>query len=265
MKLQTMYVGAAQRAVYFYRHGKGEPLLYLHHLMGIVGFERILENLAERYDVIAPYAPGWGPAKDQLPDFDEGPLDLTLHYCDILDALALDRVHVFGISIGAWMAAELAAIAKHRVASLVLANPLGIWTEDAVGEDPFAQHPGWPSRILFADPANRDAYFFDGRDKMDAHVEELLNLRAGAKFLWPIPDTGVIRRLPRIDARTLVVTSDKDLIVPAAHGPLWQATINAAELCSLSNAGHIATFDQPGELARIVLGFLDRAAVAAVA
>ena len=40
----------------------------------------------------------------------------------------------------------------------------------------------------------------EGRDAMDAYVEELLDLRASAKFLWPIPDTGVGRRLGRIDA-----------------------------------------------------------------
>jgi pimeloyl-ACP methyl ester carboxylesterase len=265
MNIQTMSVGPAAREVHYYRAGKGEPLLYLHHLMGIAADEQALATLAERFDVIAPYAPGWGPAKDQLEEVDEGPLDLVLHQLDVLDAFEIERAHVCGISIGAWMAAELAAIAPHLVSRLALVNPLGLWLDDAVGEDPFAQHPGWPSKVLFADPDGRRQYLFEGRDKMDAHVEELLNLRAGAKFLWPIPDTGVARRLPRIKAPTLVVTSDKDVIVPTAHGAAWQRLIPGASLASLAGAGHIAEFDQPDAFARLVADFLSGEAIAAVA
>ena len=56
--------------------------------------------------------------------------------------------------------------------------------------------------------------------ELEAHVEELLNLRAGAKFLWPIPETGVRKRLARIKARTLVVTSERDVVVTADTGAM---------------------------------------------
>ncbi|MEQ8659901.1 MAG: alpha/beta fold hydrolase, partial [Gammaproteobacteria bacterium] len=212
-----------------------------------------------------PYAPGWGPAKDQLPEVDEGPLDLTLHFCDVLDALDIARAHVVGVSIGAWMAAELAAIEPTRVARLVLVNPLGLWLDGVGGEDPFAQHPGFPSQVLFAAPDGRKQHLLEGRDKVDAHVEELLNLRASAKFLWPIPDTGVKRRLPRIKAATLVVTSEADAVVPAAYGPAWRDAIGGARLTTLAGAGHLAGLEQPQAFARTVADFLGDAAIAAVA
>ena len=265
MDLQQITVGPAATPVFFYRAGQGEPLLFLHHLLGLSGSAPALTALAEHFDVIAPYAPGWGPAKDQLPDFDEGPLDLVLHLGDILDALGVDSAHVLGVSIGAWMGAELAAIAPARVNRLMLVNPLGLWLDEAGGEDPFAQHPGFPSKILFADADGRKTHLFDNRDKMDAHVEELLNLRAGAKFLWPIPDTGVARRLPRIKAPTLVVTSDGDVIVPAAYGPAWQQSIAGAELATMAGAGHLAELEQPAELVRLAAGFLGEGSIAAVA
>ena len=106
MNLATLSVGAARRTVHYYRKGQGQPLLYLHHMLGIVGFEAALAKLAESFDVIAPYAPGWGPAKDDLTDIDPGPLDLTLHNVDLLNALGVKSAHVVGISIGAWMAME---------------------------------------------------------------------------------------------------------------------------------------------------------------
>ena len=263
--IQMIPVGPTAREVYYYRAGSGAPLLYLHHLMGLAGFEPALAQLAESFDVIAPYAPGWGPAKDQLPDFDEGPLDLVLHQGDILDAFGLESAHVVGVSIGAWMAAELAAIAPQRVDRLVLVNPLGLWLDDVGGEDPFAQHPGFPSAILFADPDGRVKHLFEGRDKMDAHVDELLSLRASAKFLWPIPDTGIKRRLARIKAPTLVATSDRDVVVPEAYGPAWQAAIRGSRLTRLHDAGHLAELDQPTAFARLVSDFLGDNSVAQVA
>jgi len=265
MKLSTMTVGPDRREVFYYRAGSGAPLLYLHNMLGLQGFEPALAKLAEHFDVIAPYAPGWGPAKDQLPEIDEGPLDLTLHHCDILDALAIERAHVVGVSIGAWMAAELAAIEPNRVDRLVLVNPLGLWLDDAGGEDPFAQHPGFPSAVQFASRDGRQRHLLAERDKVDAHVEELLNLRASAKFLWPIPDTGVKRRLPRIKAPTLVVTSEHDAVVPAAYGPAWRDAIAGARLATLAGAGHAAELEQAEGFARLVRDFLRDEAIAAVA
>lgn len=256
MEIQNIHVGPEGLNVHYYRAGKGEPLLYLHHLLGIIGFEPALANLARHYDVIAAYAPGFGPAKDDLSRFDPGPLDLTLHHGDLLDALGVDSAHVVGISIGAWMAAELAAIAPARVRKLVLVNPLGLWLDEAPGDDPFAQHPGYPSRTLFSQRHMREALLIDGRDKMDAHIEELLNLRASAKFLWPIPDTGIKRRLPRIKAPTLVVTSGKDPIVPAAYGSAWQQAIAGSQLATLAEAGHIAELEQPDQFAALVRDFI---------
>lgn len=263
MELQQVEAGG--RTVHFYRHGSGKPLLYLHHLLGLAGFEAALESLAQSFDVIAPFAPGWGPAKDQLADIDEGPLALTLHHYDFLAAIGVERAHVAGISIGAWMAAELAAIFPQCVERLALVNPLGLWLDDAGGEDPFAQHPGFPSRILFADPDGRKTHFFANTDKMDAHVRELLDLRAAAKFLWPIPETGVRTRLGRITAPTLVVTSEEDVVVPAAYGPAWQQCIAGAELATLRAAGHLAELDQPAAFATLVGGFMRGDNIAAVA
>ena len=183
------------------------------------------------------------------------------------------RVGMHGGSyVGAvqWQAAAehppgLAAIAPQRVDSLVLVNPLGLWLDDVGGADPFAQHPGMPSEVLFSQSGMRKQFLFDGRDKMDAHVEELLNLRASAKFLWPIPDTGVLRRLPRIVAPTLIATSNKDAVVPAAYGPAWRDAIAGSRLTTIPNAGHLAELEQPEAFAALARDFIRAHAMPAVA
>ncbi len=262
--LQTITLPGNGITVHYYRAGSGEPLLYLHHLMGLVGWQDSLDKLAQSFDVIAPYTPGWGPAKDDLPLLDKGPLDATLHNSDLLNALGVGSVNVAGIGIGAWLAAELAAIYPDRVTKLTLINPVGLWLEDAPGEDPFAQHPMAPTKVLFANPDNREKFLVQSMQDIDGFVGEMLNLRAGAKFLWPIPDTGVERRLGRITAPTLIATSELDQIVPAAHGPAWQAKITGAELTTLPGAGHLADLEEPDAVAGLITDFVLHGKVAAL-
>jgi pimeloyl-ACP methyl ester carboxylesterase len=265
MELNKLAVGPNRLTVHYARAGRGAPLLYLHGMLGLVGFDAAFARLAEHFDVIAPNAPGWGPAKDDLPLFDAGPLDLTLHHCDLLDALGIARAHVAGTSIGGWMAAELAAIAPHRVDRLVLVNSVGLWLDEVQGADPFAVHPGMPSELLFSAPGLRKKFVLAERDKVDAHVEELLDLRASAKFLWPIPDTGIRKRLPRITAPTLVVVCEGDRIVPPAYGPVWQQAIPNAHGTTWAGASHVPEIEQPQRFAEMVREFLLDSRVAAVA
>ena len=258
MDCQTLRVEPTGLDVLYYRKGQGEPLLFLHSIVGMQGWESALEHLASTFDVIAPYAPGWGPSQDW--DALDGPLEIALFYRDVLRALDVEIAHVLGISIGAWMAAELAAIFSERVQKLVLVNPMGIWLDNAPGEDPFAQHPMQPTAVLFSDPSMRETLMMAGQDKNEVYVQEMHNLKAAAKFLWPIPDTGVHKRLPRISAPTLIVTSENDRVVLPAYGPEWQQAIPGAQLTTLAGAGHLADLEQPEAFARLARIFFQNGA-----
>jgi pimeloyl-ACP methyl ester carboxylesterase len=253
MAYQTLRVEPGGLDVPCYRKGEGTPLLYMHSIAGMPGWMPALEHLAASFDVIAPYAPGWGPSQDW--DALDGPLDIALFYSDLLQALKIEQIHVLGISIGAWMAAELAAIFPQRVRRLVLVNPIGMWLDDAPGEDPFAQHPMKPTEVLFAEPSRRATLLMAGRERTDVYVQEVHDLKAAAKFLWPIPDTGVCKRLPRIGAPTLVVSSDKDRVILPPHGVAWQQAIPGAQLTTLAGAGHLADLEQPQAFARLAAEF----------
>ncbi|MDA1004153.1 MAG: alpha/beta hydrolase [Chloroflexi bacterium] len=259
--LQTITVQPSGLETHYYRAGNGPPLLYLHHMLGMVGWEPALDELSQSFDVIAPFHPGWGPAKDQLPEVATN-LDIVLHYVDFLDALGLDAVHIAGISIGAWMAAEFAAIVPGRVQRLVLVNPIGIWDEQAQGVDPFAQSPARPTAVLFSRPELRASLLIGDRDPMEAGISELLDLRAAAKFMWPIPDKGIAQRLPRIKAPTLVVTSERDSVVLAPLGEQWRAGIAGAKLTTLPAAGHLAELEQPAAFAALVRAWVAEGKIA---
>ena len=249
--LQTIATQPTGREVYYYRAGSGQPLLFLHGVIGLTGWEDTLETLSQSFDVIAPFHPGWGPAKDQLEGVSTT-LDLLVHYNDLLETLGLEQVSVAGISVGGWIGAELAAIMRRRVDKLVLINPLGIWDEANPGEDFFAQSPGAPTAVQFSEPGLRKSLLVEGRDGLEARLQEALDLRAAAKFLWPIPDSGVEAHLSRITAPTLVVTSGGDKVLPAALGERWVASIPGAQATVLPEAGHAAQLEQPAAVAELI-------------
>jgi len=176
----------------------------------------------------------------------------------LLDALGLETVHVVGHSLGGWVAAELAAILPHRVRRLVLVNPVGLWDDALGGEDPYAQPPLTATAVLFSDPELRQRHVLkDGAvDVAENYLQEMRDLKASAKYLWPLPDTGVRRRLRFIQAPTLIVTSARDRIVPPGYASLWQQGIASSATTVIPDAGHLVNLEQPDRLAALATNFL---------
>jgi len=243
----------------YFRGGSGEPVLYLHHLAGMQGWEPVHEKLSQKFDVIAPYQPGAGHTAG-LEDYNSG-LDLVLHYRQLLDSLGIQRAHIVGHSIGAWIGAEMAAIMPTRVNRIVLVNPLGLWDDSLQGEDPYAQPPMGATAVLLADPGRREELILKGGtvDPTENYVLESLDLKCSAKYLWPIPDTGVAKRLPLIKAPALIVTASVDRVVPAEYGNLWQRAIPGSSHITIDGAGHLVNLEQPGRMADIAGKFLSGA------
>ena len=61
--------------------------------------------------------------------------DLAYLYLDLLDTLNLRDVVVVGVSLGGWIAAEMAVKSTERIAALVLANAVGIKPGDRETRD----------------------------------------------------------------------------------------------------------------------------------
>jgi len=108
------------------RLGTGPPLVLIHGLGGShVNWDPVLEILAGERDVIAVDMPGFG-ASDPLPDSTrhsaaEMGRAITAH----LSSIGVERPHVAGNSLGAWVALEMAADAQ--AASVCGISPAGLW------------------------------------------------------------------------------------------------------------------------------------------
>ena len=255
---QVVIVGGAEIEVA--SKGSGEPLVYLHGAFGYRGWHPFMDALAENFTVYAPIQPGFVDSTPGPEDLDEL-LDLVLYHFDLLDALGLEAPNVVGHFLGGMIAAEMAAIRPDSISKLVLAAPAGIWLDDEPGVDYFATPMEELRGILFADP-NSDAAKSvlpepaDDLERGTQILERVRSLATVGKFLWPIPDKGLKKRMGRIKAPTLVVVGDQDKVVPASYGNEFASRIAGASVQTIAGAGHMMMIEQPGEFARVVKGFL---------
>lgn len=238
--------------------GSGEPLLFLHGAGGLHE-GAYLDLLAERFTVYAPSHPGFG-SSEGIEHIDDV-IDLALYYHDVMDALGIESAHVVGHSMGGMLAAELAALCPHRVRRLVLANPVGLWRDDAPVLDFFTLSPEQTLPYTWHDPQSPlIAESFPVPEAMEDRVEMLFqrmqSLATASKFLWPIPDKGLKRRIHRIQSPTLIVWGESDGLVSASYAEDFQSGIRDSRVAIVPECGHFPMFEKRDEFVALVTGFL---------
>jgi pimeloyl-ACP methyl ester carboxylesterase len=252
LQSETLQLSGGHR-VEIFRAGQGRTVIWLHGPHGVRKTDPVIAELAKRYSVVAPLAPGFNNV-DELDDIRDVH-DLALHYDDVLEALKLDRISLIGHSFGAMIAAELAAHVPKRVERLVLISPFGLWRDDHPVADLFA-HPyaaidrilwksGEPSAAM-TDPANFP------NDPVEKAVALVQGMTSVAKFIWPIPDKGLRRRLHRVSAETLIVFGADDAFVPAIYADEFAQAIPGARKAVIPEAAHMVPYERTAEVMRLI-------------
>src|SRR5919109_1274974 len=204
---------AGDRSQVVFVAGDGPPLVWLHGINGPDADQALISALAERFQVFAPLAPGFADLDElhELRDIH----DLALHYDDVLDALEISQAVLAGLSFGAMIAAEYAAHYPKRVSRLVLISPVGLWNDNYPVADLWSVPAPELPRLLYADLSHVQAPTQAG--DIDAIVRLVSGMTSVARFLWPIPDRGLSRRLRRIVCPTLIVHGELDRFVPVQY------------------------------------------------
>jgi pimeloyl-ACP methyl ester carboxylesterase len=251
------------------RGGSGRPVVYLHSANGETGVGLpLLEALADTVDVVAPIFPGFGESEgiDAIDDME----DATYHLLDVLDRLGLEAPALVGLSLGGWMAAEIASRYPDRVSALVLVNPVGLYLPEAPVPDIFRGRGDELAELLFADQTHPMAQMMHA---MAEGIEDpmvvaqipfemvkpmLQSMAATAKLGWDpyLHDPKLPKRLPRVTAPTLVVRGGADALLAEAHADRYAELVPNARRADVDGAGHLLTLERPDELARLITDFL---------
>lgn len=257
---QTMLAVAGGRfQVRLWSAGSGPPLLYLHGFEGHPGDAPFLQKLARGRCVYAPEHPGFGDSTGS--DEIDGIFDVVLYYRQLVEALGLGQVDVVGHSLGGMFAAEFAAFCPQHVRRLVLVAPFGLWLEEAPIPDFFAMSPRQFQCATWHDPESPQvqealARQVNGASGLQAIVRRASNLASAGKFLWPIPDRGLAKRLHLIKAPTLVVLGASDRLITSPYGDAFARAIPSARQVVIPDAGHAPMLERPEAFLAAVEEFL---------
>lgn len=198
-------------------------------------------ELAKRYRVFAPDLPGYGdspgPART-LKQREQAEVVLGL-----LDALGVARASLVANSFAAQIAVEFAVRHPDRLERLVLIGP-GI---DAHGRTPFHQLLRFLRNSREEDawvPGMTSDYFKVGPRRI-------------VETAWYALHHRIEELLPRIDAPTLVVRGEKDMIVPHRWVAEVASLLPNGRLVEVPEYAHGVERTGAPTLARVIADFLD--------
>jgi pimeloyl-ACP methyl ester carboxylesterase len=258
MQMSTLAVQDGVFQVEVREAGAGGHVMWLHGEAG-PGWNEFHNALAQRWHVLAPSHPGYGASTggDRLDDIH----DAIYFYLDLLDALEINDVSLIGHGLGGMFAAELAAVQPGRVAHLVLIDPFGLWLPDVPTLDYFVLPPAELAQALYHDrtspAAKSTARAPEGQEALVAYMlERAQSMAAAARYLWPIPDRGLSKRLHRVRSPTLLIWGQSDRVVPVAYAAEWQRRIAGSRLVVRQDAGHLPHVETPAAVAKLTNAFL---------
>jgi pimeloyl-ACP methyl ester carboxylesterase len=238
-------------------HGSPDapPLILLEGMGGdIPGWRRNIPVLARELRVIAYDFRGNGNSDEPT-----GPVTMATFVEDtlaLLDALGVERAHVYGQSFGGMVGQELGLAHPERARTLILgcthAGP-----GHALRAEASTVPKGEPWRSMYA-PGFPDAH--------PQHVAEDLRIGAaqprhpeGGRRQWEAMQAfDSYDRLPTLRVPTLVIHGTDDQAVSVENARLLAERIPGAELRLLEGAGHLYHSEQGEEADAAVLDFVRR-------
>jgi pimeloyl-ACP methyl ester carboxylesterase len=241
--------------------GEGPPLVFLHGPWGLAPNRAFLDLLARMYTVFAPKHPGTSRGDPEAVHRLDDWLDLLVYYGELWDSLGLDSPAVIGHSFGGMLACEIAASRAGRVSALVLIDPVGLWRDDLPVRNWMILSEEERRHALFAEPEGEAAkQFFSLPGDPDARVEAQAGFiwaqACTGKFVWPIPDKGLKKRIHRIATPTLIIWGRVDGVIPPAYAEEFGRRIAYSRIELIDAAGHVPHLEQPERVGRLARDFL---------
>ncbi|HTZ42229.1 MAG TPA: 4-carboxymuconolactone decarboxylase [Jatrophihabitans sp.] len=235
----------------------GPPLVLLNSIGSSAAmWTPCLAPLAERFRLLLIDHPGHGGSPSASRPLTVA--DLGRGVLAVLDRLAVGRADLAGLSLGGMTGIWLAAHAPDRIGRLaLLCTTAAPAHRDAYRDRAAAVRAGgmpavveqvlplWITRRL----ADRDPEL---RDRLAAMLTAV-DPESYARCCELLAELDLRADLARIAAPTLVLAGEQDPATPPSHAEAIVAGVAGARLELLSPAAHLATVEQPGRIARLLL------------
>jgi 3-oxoadipate enol-lactonase len=246
--------------------GEGEPLVLVHGLAyDRAGWGRLPDLLAERFRVVLLDNRGVGES-----DAPVGPYAVHQMAADVvavLDEAGIERTNLFGVSLGGYIAQELALGHPERVAKLILAStapggPQAVPMPQAT-QEVFARYPTMEREAglrMFVENSLGER----GVRELPDVVEEIFRYRLGhapTVEAWLAQATAGATyesydRIGAVDVPTLVIAGGADVVVDPRNAALLGELIPGARVEIVPDRGHLLVWEDSERVAELVTEFL---------
>jgi pimeloyl-ACP methyl ester carboxylesterase len=221
-------------------------------------WDNIVPELAQSFEVVTPDMPGHGPGAQHLSDEEAVPKALASAMIEDLRAQGLEQAHVVGLSLGGWVALEMAALGF--ASSVVGLAPAGLWRPGAhirrereeslvriglavlgpalpsITRLPLVKHFGLRANVRHPDRVTYPQFL--------AGAEALKQARG-----YTICDKQAVHNhfegAAAISVPTHVAFGDHDRVLPARTSQERSLLPDHARFTTVEDCGHAMTWDQP--------------------
>ena len=253
--------------IYYEIHGQGIPLIMIRGIGSNADhWYKQVPVMAKKYRVLVFDNRGIARSSDNGEEFSIG--DMATDTLCLMDALKIDEAHILGLSMGGMVAQEIAITRPERVLGLILA----------------CTHPGGSKQIrptnqafklfsefirkrsqdswLKAAPFIFDQHTLSKRPNLvSEYIEKSRKYSADSDILlrqWrAILTHDTYSRLGKIKSPTLVLTGDRDVLIPTENSKLLAKKIPQSRLIVIPGGGHQILVEQPELFNHAILNFLN--------
>ncbi|WP_029109954.1 alpha/beta fold hydrolase [Mycobacterium sp. URHD0025] len=250
--------------------GSGEPVVLLHGgefgAGAELGWERVIDALAEHYRVLAPDMLGFGESAKVI-DFNDGRGMRIRHVARFCAELGVTGAHFVGNSMGAInLLVDATSESPHLPARSLTAicggGEIQRNEHSAALYDYDATLDGMRRIVtaLFADPAYPADEAYVQRRYESSIAPGAWETLAAARFRRPGLDAPAMpssqRAYDRIGVPTMIIEGDRDKLLPAGWAAGIAGQIAGARSAVIAGAGHCPQIEQPAALTTVLLDFL---------
>lgn len=255
-----MRIAAGSITLNYTLDGTGTPLVLTHGLGDSLHFwDAVAPALAAHHALLRWDVRGFGDSDKPAGPYSAAGLADDLRH--LLDALAIDRVHLGGISMGGVIAQRFALDHPDRVRSLILCStsseigPRGTanWQRlaDAVEQRGFGSGARDASRAFAPGFAARCPEVVAAAGEQTVRNDP----RAYAAAARAMSDYQWTAELARVRVPVLILQGLADQLTPPGGSVKMQRALPAARLLMFEDTGHNLPLEQPERFTAAVLGF----------
>jgi len=238
--VKSRYVPVGMNRIHYLTGGEGPPLVIIHGVASKASDHGdLMPALMRDHRVYALDLLGYG--KSDKPR--DASYSIRMHADTVeafLDALQIKQADVMGISMGGWIALDLASRHPERVRRLVLVSSAGLKFDTKLDAKSFAPENIDQLREIIALQTYRPVPDFILRDLLRVSKDNGWVIRSTMR---DAPNEVLDGKLAAVTMPALLVWGTSDRIVPLPVGERLQHELANAQMFTIKGCGHLAIIE----------------------